>query len=85
MNRLPETTVYVTINKQSFKEKIVVGEAKAGSFSWNFIWDFSSGNLIIKPPLVRALVQDALLRFLLKEDYLLEAGNNYDFKISAKL
>ncbi len=40
--------------------------------------------LFINPPLGRALIEDALLRFLLKKDYELEAGNRYKFTISAK-
>ena len=41
---------------------------------------FINGN----PSLGRALIEDALLRFLLKKDYELEAGNEYKFTISAK-
>ena len=35
------------------------------------IW---KGSLIVKPPLGRALIEDSLLRFLLKKDYELEAA-----------
>ena len=45
---------------------------------------FNKGLLTVNPPLGRALIEDALLRFLLKKDYELEAGNEYKFTISAK-
>ena len=45
---------------------------------------FNKGLLLVKPPLGRALIEDALLRFLLKKDYELEAGTEYKFTISAK-
>ena len=45
---------------------------------------FNKGLLKENPPLGRALIEDALLRFLLKRDYELEAGNQYKFTISAK-
>ena len=44
----------------------------------------SQGLLLVNPSLGRALIEDALLRFLLKKDYELEAGNEYKFTISAK-
>ena len=44
----------------------------------------NKGLLLVEPPLGRALIEDALLRFLLKKDYQLEAGNEYKFTISAK-
>ena len=49
-----------------------------------FTWSFNKGLLTVNPPLGRALIEDALLRFLLKKDYELEAGNEYKFTISAK-
>ena len=57
---------------------------EASQFKWHFTWSFGNGLLIVKPPLGRALIEDALLRFLLKNDYELEAGNEYKFTISAK-
>ena len=45
---------------------------------------FNKGLLFVNPPLGRALIEDALLRFLLKKDYELEAGNEYKITISAK-
>ena len=44
----------------------------------------NKGLLLVNPPLGRALIEDALLRFLLKKDYELEAGSEYKFTISAK-
>ena len=40
--------------------------------------------LFVKPPLGRALIEDSLLRYLLKKDYELEEGSEYKFTISAK-
>ena len=37
-------------------------------------WSFGKGSLHVNPPLGRALIEDALLRFLLKKDYELESG-----------
>ena len=50
----------------------------------NELNSFNKGLLFVKPPLGKALIEDALLRFLLKKDYELEAGNEYKFTISAK-
>ena len=57
---------------------------EASQFTWTFIWSFNKGLLKVNPPLGRALIENALLRFLLKKDYELEAGNQYKFTISAK-
>ena len=57
---------------------------KASQFKWTFTWYFNKGLLLVNPPLGRALIEDSLLRFLLKKDYELEAGNEYKFTISAK-
>jgi len=38
----------------------------------------------VEPSLGRALIQDALLRYLLKVDYQLEAGGDYVFTVRAK-
>ena len=57
---------------------------EASQFKWTFTWSFNKGLLQVKPPLGRALIEDALLRFLLKKDYELEAGNSYKLIISAK-
>ena len=42
------------------------------------------GELTVEPSLGRALMQDALLRFLLKADYQLEPGGDYVFTVRAK-
>ena len=51
---------------------------------WTFSWFFDRGELQVEPSLGRALIQDALLRFLLKTDYQLEAGGDYAFSVRAK-
>jgi len=57
---------------------------EASQFTWTFTYFFNKGLLTVNPPLGRALIENALLRFLLKKDYELEAGNQYKFTISAK-
>ena len=84
MLRKPETTANVSVKEYSFSKKQIQGVVKASQFRWNFTWSFHKGLLTINPPLGRALIEDALLRFLLKKDYELEAGNEYKFTISAK-
>ena len=80
----PETTASVSIKEYSFSKKQIKGVVEASQFIWNFTWSFNKGSLLVNPPLGRALIEDALLRFLLKKDYELEAGNEYKFTISAK-
>ena len=80
----PETTAHVCIKEYCFSKQQIIGIVKASQFKWQFTWSFSKGLLHVKPPLGRALIEDALLRFLLKKDYELEAGNEYKFTISAK-
>jgi len=84
MNLKPETTAYVSIKEYSFLKKELKGTVAASQFKWQFTWSFGKGYLFVKPPLGRALIEDALLRFLLKKDYELEVGNDYKFTISAK-
>ena len=57
---------------------------EAIQFKLTFTLSFNKGLLKVNPPLGRALIEDSLLRFLLKKDYELEAGNEYKFTISAK-
>jgi hypothetical protein len=38
----------------------------------------------VEPSLGRALIQDALLRYLLKVDYQLEPGGDYAFTVRAR-
>ena len=84
MNTKPETTVNISIKEYCFSKKELKGIVEASDFKWQFTWSFGKGILFVKPPLGRALIQDSLLRFLLKKDYELEAGNEYRFTISAK-
>ena len=78
------TTAYLRLNSQNFYHKTMSGEVSAGDFIWEFIWKFDKGELSVQPSLGRALIQDALLRFLVKSDYHLEAGGDYVFTVRAK-
>ena len=80
----PETIANVNVKEYCFTKKQIQGVVEASQFKWNFTWSFNKGLLTIDPPLGRALIENALLRFLLKKDYELEAGNEYKFTISAK-
>ena len=84
MRSKPETTANVSVKEYSFSKKQIKGIVEASQFKWNFTWSFNKGSLLVNPPLGRALIEDALLMFLLKKDYKLEAGNEYKFTISAK-
>ena len=79
-----ETTANVSVKEYCFSKKQINGIVEASQFKWTFTWSFNKGLLFVKPPLGRALIEDALLRFLLKKDYELEAGNEYRLTISAK-
>ena len=85
MRSKPETIANVSVKEYCFTKKQIQGVVEASQFKWTFIWSFNKGILMVKPPLGRALIEDALLRFLLKKDYALEAGNEYKFTISAKI
>ena len=84
MSSKPETIAYVSINEYCFSKKQIKGIVEASQFKWQFTWSFGKGLLYVNPPLGRALIEDALLRFLLRKDYELETGNDYKFTISAK-
>ena len=84
MRSRPETIANVSIKEYCFSKKQISGIVEASQFRWTFTWAFNKGLLIVNPSLGRALIEDALLRFLLKKDYELEAGNEYKFTISAK-
>ena len=84
MKAKPETVAYVSVKEYCFTKKELTGIVEASDFRWQFTWSFGKGMLFVKPPLGRALIEDSLLRFLLKNDYELEAGNEYKFTISAK-
>ena len=84
MKAKPETTAHLSVKEYCFTKKEVKGVVEASDFKWSFIWSFGKGDLFVNPPLGRALIEDSLLRFLLKKDYELEAGNEHKFAISAK-
>ena len=84
MRSKPQTIAHVSVKEYCFSKKHIKGVVEASQFKWTFTWSFNKGLLIVKPPLGRALIEDSLLRFLLKKDYELEAGNEYKFTISAK-
>ena len=84
MRPKPKTIANVNIEEFSFSKKQIKGVVEASQFKWTFTWTFDKGLLLVNPSLGRALIEDALLRFLLKKDYELEAGNEYKFAISAK-
>jgi hypothetical protein len=83
MTRLPATTAQLRVLRRSFCPCLLEGEVSAGSFQWRFLWAFDRGELIVEPSLGRALIQDALLRYLLKADYELEPGGDYAFTVRA--
>tara|TARA_B100001248_G_scaffold229920_1_gene189574 strand:- start:90 stop:347 length:258 start_codon:yes stop_codon:yes gene_type:complete len=84
MRAKPETIAHLSIEEFCFSKRQIEGVVEASQFKWTFIWSFNNGSLLVNPPFGRALIEDALLRFLLKKDYELEAGNQYKFTISAK-
>ena len=84
MKTKPETIAYLNVQEYCFAKRQVKGIVKASQFKWQFTWSFGRGLLSVQPPLGRALIEDSLLRFLLKKDYELEAGSEYKFIISAK-
>ena len=84
MNSLPITTAHLRVLHQSFSSQSLNGEVSAGGFEWHFTWSFGQGELKVEPSLGRALIQDALFRFLVKSDYHLEAGGDYVFTVRAK-
>ena len=84
MKSRAQTTAYLSIKEYNFNSKELKGDIEASEFKWNFIWSFKNGRLSVNPPLGRALIEDSLLRFLIKKDYQLETGNIYKFTILAK-
>ena len=84
MRRKPETIANLSVKEYCFSKRQIKGVVKASQFKWTFIWNFNKGFLLVDPPLGRALIEDALLRFLLKKDYELETGNEYKLTILAK-
>jgi hypothetical protein len=84
MKSKAETIANISIKEYCFSKKQIKGVVEASQFEWTFTWTFNKGILLVNPPLGRALIEDALLRFLLKKDYELEAGNDYKLTIAAK-
>jgi hypothetical protein len=83
--RLPETTAYVRVTRQSWQQGTIEGEVSAGAFEWQFQWRFrEEKTLVIEPSQGRALIQEPLNRFLEKWDYQLEPGGDYSFTIRAQ-
>ena len=80
----PETIANLNVTEYCFSKKQIKGVVEASQFKWTFTWSFNKGKLLVNPSLGRALIENALLRFLMKKDYELEAGNEYKFTISAK-
>jgi hypothetical protein len=82
----PQTTAYVRVTQYSWTSGVIAGEVNAGEFVWQFSWKFRGDRdaLSVEPSLGRALIQDALHRFLLKWDYQLEVGGDYSFTVRAK-
>ena len=84
MTALPATTAHLRVLRQCFSEQCVEGEVAAGGFQWKFRWAFDCGDLTVEPSLGRALIQDALRRFLVRSDYRLEPGGDYTFTVRAR-
>ena len=84
MARLPSTTAQLRVLHQSFSQRLLEGAVSAGGYKWGFRWSFARGELSVEPSLGRALIQDALLRYLLKVDYQLEPGGDYIFTVRAR-
>ena len=84
MTALPATTAHLRVLRQCVQEQCVEGEVAAGGFQWQFHWAFERGQLTVEPSLGRALIEDALRRFLVRADYRLEPGGDYSFTVRAK-
>ncbi|MEO0948115.1 MAG: DUF3146 family protein [Cyanobacteria bacterium J06641_5] len=83
--RLPETNVRVRIVQQSWQDGKMAGEVIATHYRWEFQWCFSQGRLFVQPSLGRALILEPLSRFLERNDYQLELGGDYEFKVRAEI
>jgi len=85
MNNRPQTEANLIIERYCFSRKYIEGKVCAGIYEWHFQWSFGKTELIITPSLGRALIKDALERFLCNKDYSLETGGVYNFTIRAKI
>ncbi|KKZ14252.1 hypothetical protein BO91_01210 [Candidatus Synechococcus spongiarum LMB bulk10E] len=83
MVKLPVTTAQLQVFNQDLHLGLYHGQVRAGEFAWVFRWHFRQGKLQVEPSLGRALIEDALLRFLLRCDYQLEVGGEYNFLVRA--
>lgn len=83
--RLPQTTAYVRILRQSWQQGSIEGEVRANHYEWHFRWQFRRKLLVVEPSLGRALIKEPLGRFLEAKDYQLEPGGDYSFTIRAEL
>jgi hypothetical protein len=84
MSALPTTTAHVRVLQHSLQRQQLEGEVVAGSYRWTFRWSFGRDELAVQPSLGRALIEDALRRFLRRSDYQLEPGGDYAFKVRAR-
>jgi hypothetical protein len=82
---LPETIAYLRITSLSWQEGMLCGEVQAASYQWYFCWFFRQDTLQVTPSLGRALIYEALGRFLEHNDYHLEAGGDYEFVLRSRL
>ena len=85
MVKLPVTTARLQVLNQDLHSGLYKGQVWAGEFSWLFHWHFRQGKLRVEPSLGRALIEDALLRFLLRCDHQLEVGGEYSFLVRARV
>lgn len=83
MVNLPVTTARLQVLNQDLHLGLCTGQVWAGEFAWVFHWHFRQGKLRLEPSLGRALIEDALLRFLLRSDHQLDVGGEYNFLVRA--
>ena len=83
MVNLPVTTARLQVLNQDLHLGLCKGQVWAGEFAWVFHWHFRQGKLRLEPSLGRALIEDALLRFLLHCDHQLDVGGEYNFLVRA--
>jgi len=83
MAQLPATTARLQVLNQDLRLGLCRGRVWAGDFAWVFHWHFRQGKLQIEPCLGLALIEDALLRFLLGYDHQLGVGGDYNFLVRA--
>lgn len=83
MVNLPVTTARLQVLSQDLHLGLCKGQVWAGDFAWVFYWHFRQGKLRLEPSLGRALIEDPLLRFLLRCDHQLDVGGEYSFLVRA--